>query len=343
MENKELVSVIVPVYNVAPYLAEALDSVCAQTYDKLEIIIVDDGSTDGSGAICDRYAEKDGRVQVIHQERKGLSGARNTGLERMTGSCVAFMDSDDALVKTFVEDMTAALWDTQADMAVCRFISMRTEGHLIDEATAGNTKPAKWRLLNREDALRELADDRIDVIVTDKLYRRELWDTIRFPEGRVHEDVAVIFRVFDLCRSACVLDSRMYIHRRRTDSITGTLTRRNICDRIRSYEQFNGYVEEHVPGIFTEEQLKRRRQSQINGLIGVYVAYSRGEGEGVRRFAEKLRRKILSDGRKYGVRTFRPRTRFAYRMLLVWPGLLRRIGGVYLWRRGERYRVEKED
>ena len=343
MENNELVSVIVPVYNVGPYLVEALDCVCEQTYDNLEIIVVDDGSTDGSGAICDRYAEKDGRVQVVHQERKGLSGARNTGLERMTGTYVAFLDSDDAFVKTFIETMVNAMRDTQADMAVSRFAHIRTDGKLIGDGIAADEKTVARKLLNRADALRALADNRIDVIMTDKLYRRELWDTIRFPEGYVHEDVAVIFSVFDLCSSVCVLDSCMYFHRLRPDSIIGTLTKRKIRDRIRATALFNGYVEDHVPDIFPEEQLRRCRQSALNGLIGVYVAYSRGEGEGVRRFADKLRRKILTDGRKYGIKNFRLRTRIAYRMLLVWPGLLRRIGGVYLRLRGERYRVENED
>ena len=94
MGNNELVSVIIPVYNVQPYLREALDSVIHQTYSNLEIIIIDDGSTDGSGRICDEYAEQDQRIKVIHQENKGLSSTRNAGLDRMTGEIVAFLDSD---------------------------------------------------------------------------------------------------------------------------------------------------------------------------------------------------------------------------------------------------------
>ena len=90
-----LVSVIVPVYNVAPYLEQCLDSIVNQTYQNLEIILVDDGSTDESGAICDRYAEQDGRIQVVHKENGGLSSARNVGLDKMTGEWVLFVDSDD--------------------------------------------------------------------------------------------------------------------------------------------------------------------------------------------------------------------------------------------------------
>ena len=90
------VSVIIPVYNVEPYIVEALESVIHQTYENLEILVIDDGSTDGSGVICDNYAGKDARICVIHQENKGLSSARNAGLDRMTGDAVAFLDSDDA-------------------------------------------------------------------------------------------------------------------------------------------------------------------------------------------------------------------------------------------------------
>ena len=114
-----LVSVIIPVYNVESYLEEALDSVLNQSYDNLEIIIIDDGSTDSSGQICDNYEKKDERVYVIHQEHRGLSAARNTGLDIMTGEAVAFLDSDDAFNQDFIKVLADIMEKENVDVVVC--------------------------------------------------------------------------------------------------------------------------------------------------------------------------------------------------------------------------------
>ena len=103
-----LVSVIVPVYNVRPYLEECLESVVSQTYHNLEILVIDDGSTDGSGEICDRFAENDSRIRVVHQKNKGLGAARNVGLDLATGSVVSFLDSDDAFLPDAIEKIGRA-------------------------------------------------------------------------------------------------------------------------------------------------------------------------------------------------------------------------------------------
>ena len=125
-----LVSVIVPVYNVSPYLREALDSVINQTYKELEIIIVDDGSTDGSASIYEEYAASDPRIKLIHQANKGLSGARNTGLEHATGEFVSFIDSDDSISPMFIESLVNAMVSTSADVSICRFSAFETSGKM---------------------------------------------------------------------------------------------------------------------------------------------------------------------------------------------------------------------
>ena len=136
MENDCLVSVIVPVFNVKSFLPEALDSLLAQTYQKLEIILVDDGSNDGSEKICDAFAKNDGRIRVIHKQNEGVSAARNTGLSVMHGEVVAFLDSDDAFHPEFVRTMLTAMQTEDADMAICKYSLYKTErkmcysGHL---------------------------------------------------------------------------------------------------------------------------------------------------------------------------------------------------------------------
>lgn len=130
------VSVIVPVFNVKSFLPEALDSLLAQTYQKLEIILVDDGSNDGSEKICDAFAKNDGRIRVIHKQNEGVSAARNTGLSVMHGEVVAFLDSDDAFHPEFVRTMLTAMQTEDADMAICKYSLYKTErkmcysGHL---------------------------------------------------------------------------------------------------------------------------------------------------------------------------------------------------------------------
>ena len=128
-----LVSVIIPVYNVAPYLREALDSVIGQTYHNLEILIIDDGSTDGSESICDEY-KSDARVTVIHQKNGGLSNARNTGLDLAQGEFVCFLDPDDAYDTFFVERLIAPMISDHHDIAVCRFSVYKTTGRMHDPA-----------------------------------------------------------------------------------------------------------------------------------------------------------------------------------------------------------------
>ena len=131
-----LVSIIVPVYNVAPYLREALDSIVNQTYKDLEILIIDDGSTDGSSAICEEYASKDPRIRLIHQSNKGLSGARNTGLEHATGDYVAFIDSDDSVSPVFIESLVNAMTSSSASIAVCKFSIINTSGSMTGVAAS---------------------------------------------------------------------------------------------------------------------------------------------------------------------------------------------------------------
>ena len=121
-QETPLVSIIVPVYQVKEYIGECVESLLAQTYTNLEILLVDDGSTDGSGAICDEYAVKDSRVRVVHQENKGLSAARNTGIARAKGECLAFVDSDDVVMTEFIETLYELLGKYQADIAACAYV-----------------------------------------------------------------------------------------------------------------------------------------------------------------------------------------------------------------------------
>ena len=309
-KQPSLISVIIPVFNVAPYLREALDSVVQQTYPHLEILIVDDGSTDGSGEICDEY-RSDVRAQVIHQENRGLSGARNAGLDRAAGKYIAFLDPDDAWHPDFILKLLENM--ENVDVAVCQY-----EVHRQKLDTKGQIQPAaKKGFYSRKEALRALAEGTINVSVWNKLYRKELWKEIRFPEGHNYEDIDTTYRIFDLCSRIYFLDEPLYLYRKRRGSITQTGSRKNMEDRNLACRHLEAFMETHTPEIFSERHLKIVRQSRLSGMMTFYAKGYVDAAE-VRAACEGV------DQRDCG---FRIRT--ACRIIRFCPGLLKILYPVY--------------
>lgn len=219
--EQPLISVIIPVYNVARYLKRCVNSVLAQTYTNLEIILIDDGSTDQSPVICDDFALKNNRIKVIHQKNKGLSGARNTGLNIAQGSLIGFVDSDDWIDKDMYRELLNQLIKSDAEIASC--------GHWrIDEATNLNTLGISQSFkmkLNHEESLSYLIgfkDQRITNYAWDKLYDQKLFQTIRFPEGKMFEDVAVMYQIFDQATSVISIGKPLYNYYQRARSLTSS-------------------------------------------------------------------------------------------------------------------------
>lgn len=249
-----LVSVIIPVYNVFPYLRESLDSVINQTYHNLEIIIVDDGSTDGSGSICDEYMH-DIRVKVIHQDNCGLCGARNTGLNLMTGEYVAFLDPDDAFCPDAIEKMMRAVLQNNADLAVCGFDILATNGNLTGSRRIDLLTPEKEAILAPREALNALLLGRFAIQVWNKLYTVEVWKTLRFPVGVVYEDLRIMPIVLEKCRKIAVIPQILVHQRRRKGSITQSDTIQNIKDQTDAYRLFRDYMEKVQPALSYESLL----------------------------------------------------------------------------------------
>ena len=236
--NTPLVSVIVPVYNVAPYLEQCLDSIVNQTYRNLEIILVDDGSTDESGAICDRYTEQDGRIQVVHKENGGLSSARNVGLDKMTGEWVLFVDSDDWIELNTLE----FLFEQKNERAEIVefgiyhvFETHKDESLFSGELTSGiNILMSLFR------------DQPFHGVVWNKLYVAHTIGHIRFIEGRYHEDTPFVLEVYPKVDCCQVIPHALYNYRRdRVGQITFGFTSRkldmyyNLEDLMAKYEGNN--------------------------------------------------------------------------------------------------------
>lgn len=324
-----LVSIIIPVFNVRPYLVEALDSVLAQTYTNLEIIIIDDGSTDGSGEICDEYAEKDARVQVIHQENKGLSNARNVGLDRMTGETVVFLDPDDAYHPDYVNVMTDAMLRENVDLVICRY-SVHHTGQKMKCGRNPRTEPSiKAGIYDRVSTLQSLAEGTINASVWNKLYTKELWDTVRFLDGHVYEDGEASFKITNLCHSVCVLDSPLYLRRIRKGSITATPSLKNLSDYLLTLERIDSFMDAYTPEIFSEKQRKKTMHSRVTGMIVFYIHLLSLKETDRKSFCKTLRHKIVHSVREFGLEDFELRTKAAYWMLLNSPCLLKLLYPMY--------------
>lgn len=219
-----MISIIVPVYQVKAYVGECVESLLAQTYANLEILLVDDGSTDGSGEACAAYAFRDNRVRVIHQENQGLSAARNTGLDQAKGEYVAFVDSDDAVMPDYIETLYELLCRYQADIAACGFV--RGEMEKIRE-TAGSDDSIRELCMNSEQMLRQWHGKykKWETVAWNKLYRKKILDgmpgtAIRFPIGRRHEDVLTSHLIVANASRIVLTTRTLYLYRFRRDSIT---------------------------------------------------------------------------------------------------------------------------
>ena len=253
-----LISVIVPVYNVEPYLSEAIESIIQQTYKNLEIILVDDGSTDGSGEICDRYAIIDSRIKVIRQQNKGLSAARNAGLDNCKGDIIAFLDSDDAYCRNAISVMYHEMHRTDADIVECEYASYPAGSRLSPKNIEKNHKlfPNDIKhegVYDRRSALRLKVDDYIANNVWSKLYKKEIWKGIRFHEGRNYEDLDIIMSLIIKADKVALIQDSLIMRRVRPGSIEKTYTVRNLTDKISACCHYRYFVPEY----FDEKHLHK--------------------------------------------------------------------------------------
>ena len=213
-----LVSIIVPVYNVAPYLERCLTSLTGQTYRNIEILLVDDGSTDASGTLCDIWQGKDDRIQAFHKPNGGLSDARNYGLERATGDYICFIDSDDWLDLQFVEVMLGALVNTGADIAECDYLC--TDGNHPTPASCRSE--CEYEVFEGKECFRRFLTNDFFVIVCSKLYRKHILEKQPFRKGAYHEDEYWTYKIFARVQKACRLNYTGYFYFQRPGSIVHT-------------------------------------------------------------------------------------------------------------------------
>ncbi len=214
--TRPLVSVVVPVYNVEPYLRDCVESILDQTYCNIEVVLVDDGSTDGSPALCDELASSNERMSAIHQANKGLSGARNTGLDASHGEFITFVDSDDWLAPNMIARCMELIEHYDADICGVTFDLAYPDGRFVPNEIFA-TEPECY---GTEEALsRYLFNTNLTVCVCGKVWRRSLWNDARCPEGKLHEDQYTTYRLIGEARRVVFDPEPLYFYRQREGSI----------------------------------------------------------------------------------------------------------------------------
>lgn len=244
IEQKALISIIVPVYNVEKYLHRCVDSLRNQTYTSLEIILVDDGSTDSCPKICDEFAKLDDRIEVIHKENGGLSDARNVAIDICKGKYLLFVDSDDFIAHNTVELLYETLTKNKCDISTCGYINhYETVSPLGVE---GNTE----LILDTEEALENMLYQKdVTTSAWGKLYKRELFDGIRYPKGKICEDLPTTYKLFSRSTRIVINTSIKFYYQQRTDSIINSQFKRGRMDALDFAEEQLKYMEKNHPSL----------------------------------------------------------------------------------------------
>lgn len=312
------VSVIIPVYNVAPYIDECIQSVINQTYGNLEIIIINDGSTDGSGEICDSYALKEQRIKVIHQVNKGLGAARNAGLDIAGGEIISFLDSDDAFAAGMIEKLVNLLNETGAEITACGYYYCETDGRMSAEKSAKRLTDKTVNLTSAK-ALQKLIQYEINFSVWNKLYRKELFEDIRFPEGRYYEDINLTAKIFEKAGNIALSDEILMYYRRRKNAITSASTAATVADRISAIKELDRFISERSPEIFSKDQIIKGAEAEMRWQMNKYCRLmSIKNGESVK--ARKLIRNNILNYRKDIIRCSK-KAIIKYILFLITPKL----------------------
>lgn len=263
-----LISIIIPVYNTGEYLVRCVNSVTAQTYKNIEIILVNDGSTDNSGVICDDIAKCDERITVIHKENGGLSSARNCGMRAASGNYFIFIDSDDYIEPNMCEVLYNAVIVDECDMAVCGINNIDENGKPIEEMN--EQCPLLRCIMNGDDYRKALLrrGNWYYIVAWNKIYKKSVFENVEYPEGYIHEDEYVIHRIVGNCKKIAVTDEKMYNYIMRKTSITNekySVARLDIMGAL--LDRMNYYIKTNVDG----ETIAAMAKETIKTLYNCYA------------------------------------------------------------------------
>lgn len=291
--EKDLISVIIPVYNVEKYLKNCLDSVINQTYKNIEIILVDDGSTDNSGKICDEYAQKDLRIKVIHKENGGLSDARNVGIEQSIGKYITFIDSDDDIDTGYVRYLYELLNRNNTKMSIAAYTVVSKEKKI--DIGAGYEE----KVLTTEECLdRMLCEEGFTISSCAKLYSKELFQNVQFPIAKLNEDNGTTYKLILQCEKIAYGNKSIYNYYKRENSIMTSSFNLKKLDLITLTDEMCDNIDEKYPNL-KECTDKKRITSRFSILRQMLVGKLDAEQEFVmkeiERYIKKRKKQILKN------------------------------------------------
>ena len=242
---KEKISIIVPVYNVEAYLERCVESILKQTYTNLEILLVNDGSTDKSGELCDKLALRDHRIRVIHKENGGLSDARNRGIDEASSDLIGFIDSDDYIDEDMYETLYRQMVASKADLSMCGHYDVY---HQIPEKQVAKIKT--WELMP-EEAIKMVMEAKIlSVTAVNKLYKKALFEQLRFRIGKIAEDAFIMVDLIHQCSKIVATNEKKYYYVHRENSITTQKFSLKFLNVIEAYEQNAKIISENYPDLY---------------------------------------------------------------------------------------------
>ena len=285
MSQEIFVSIIVPVYDVEEYLVECIESILAQTWKHFEIILVDDGSTDSSGKMCDEYAEKYNCIFVIHKKNGGLSSARNAGIDVARGNYLAFIDSDDVVHPDYLRELVKIVEKENADLVACDFC-------VGTSCQWGETSEVKYDIRRDEDVLERMNDN--DVVVTvawNKLYHAKFFKeySLRYPEGKIHEDMFLTPQILHYTNKMVITNQKLYFYRQRKNSIMNSSFSIKQLDSLEAIE--------FRIALFTKWNKKelqiKEYESYIRKAKELYRKMKNGEEEEYEQEKKKIKMKML--------------------------------------------------
>ena len=280
----DLVSVIVPAYNIQNYIRRCVDSIRNQTYSELEILLIDDGSTDDTGELCDEFAQQDERITVYHKKNGGLSSARNYGIERAHGTYLSFIDADDWVKRDFIEVLYQNIKRANAELSIVGYSLIWDNGK--EKCT---TDENAYAVFNQDEAIHELfAQEKMGCMACQRLYHKSIFEDIRFSEGKLFEDAAIALDVVKKCHTVVWSGQSKYYYYQRSDSIVnstfniGKLFMLESCQNMIDYSKKNG-------GKYDKEANAFYLKSAMMLLMQIYGAKDSAES---REAKEKLKEGI---------------------------------------------------
>lgn len=300
MDREIFISIVVPVYNVENYLDECIKSILDQSYRNFELVLIDDGSFDSSGNICDFYSEQDSRINVIHKENGGLSDARNTGIERSKGEFITFIDSDDVISKKYLEVLAGAIQKGEGDIV---------QGEMTqNEFELGKSYLNDSIEMSGVEAFKQCASwKKIKVYACAKLYKKELFQKIRFPVGRLNEDSCVFYKILCSAEKVILIPDIIYFYRNTPGSI---------MNRPISHERFQVMrVPQEMRDYFGDKQKMFEEEIEYYSMrLGINL-YNESLTNGVIGEVEEDQKKVLISLKRFNLRN--KYLDMKYRLLLM--------------------------